>query len=113
MRHLSGEDEINDFIVNNTDKVTILYFGAKWCGPCKKLKEYLTNDALNNLSELVVGYLDVDDKNNKEFCDLYEVESLPTIFYINLNDNRVEVNDKIVGFDQEKIEELYYKYKKN
>ena len=69
MKVISGMEELDSFIVDNinNNKVTLLYFGATWCGPCKQLKERLnSDDTYKIMPRLSVGYLDVDDICNDE-----------------------------------------------
>jgi thioredoxin 1 len=112
MKVISGIEELDNFIVENINNnmITLLYFGATWCGPCKQLKERLHNkDTYKIMPKLSVVYLDVDDMNNEELMKRYKVESLPTQIYIRLNDNRVEEVRRIEGYDFTKLK-LDYDY---
>ncbi len=113
MFEISGIDELNKSIYLNKEKLIMLYFGASWCGPCKKLKAKLHNPSeIKEISNLHVCYLDIDDDNNKDLIDMYSVESLPTLYFIKLNnDNEVEILDKIIGYDWVGIKFAYDKLK--
>ncbi len=111
MFEISGIDELNQSIYLNKDKIIMLYFGASWCGPCKKLKSKLHDPKeLSEINNLHVCYLDIDDENNKEIVDMYSVESLPTLHFIKLNErNEVEILNTIVGYDWVGIKFAYNK----
>ena len=51
----------------------ILFFNSTWCGPCKQVKKYLTEDLIK---ELNIKSLDADE-NMEEFTK-YQVASVPT-----------------------------------
>lgn len=49
---------------------------ATWCGPCKRLTPVLeeVNDERENVEIVKV---DIDEAD--EFCDMYDIESIPTL----------------------------------
>lgn len=100
MENLSGLENVNTFLWDNKKNVIVLYFGASWCGPCKKLKERLNNvNEMKDFKNIRVGYIDVDDDTNKEIFEIYEVSQLPTQKFIRMDDNKVIVMDTLIGFD--------------
>jgi len=64
----------------------LLYFTAKWCGPCQQIKPFFY--------ELEKKYTDIsfsaiDVEMNPSFAERYNIKSLPT--FIALDDNNQEV----------------------
>jgi thiol-disulfide isomerase/thioredoxin len=114
MLDINDIKELNEFIYSNKNNIIMLYFGAIWCGPCKKLKDKLTDEReLKELPDLAICYIDIDIEENKEIVDIYEVTNLPTIFFINLNENNeVEIIDNIIGYDWIGIKFAYDKINK-
>ena len=89
-------------IVTNSKEPLLVDFYADWCGPCKQLTPKLEEleKKYNNIKFLKVN---VDNEDCSNICKLYEVNSLPTIIFIN---DKIEDNDKrVIGNDIEKIEE--------
>ena len=113
MNEITGINELNEIIYLNKNKIIMLYFGALWCGPCKKLKSKLSDlEELRDMKDLFTCYLDVDNEDNKEIFEIYDVENLPTLFFINLNDkNEIEILNKIIGYDWCGIRFTYDKIK--
>ena len=118
MTDINGMDELNDFIQKNTDKVILLYFGATWCGPCKKLKQDFANqNFMKNFPNMVIGHIDIDE--NGEISEDYNVENLPTQIFIGLkkteNENNIEYNvvelGRVIGYDLAKLYSQYSLYK--
>lgn len=111
MKEINGINELNDFIIENQSNVTMMYFGAEWCGPCKKLKEKLKElDTILSMPKLVVGHMDVDEEENEKLLKKYKVESLPTQIFIKLVDNKVTELSRIEGYDYTKLKMEYNKY---
>ena len=113
MNEIVGIDQLNLYIYLNKKKIIMLYFGAIWCNPCKKLKNKLNDpQELIEMQDLCTCYLDIDNENNKEIVEIYDVVILPTLFFINLNnDNEIEILHKIVGYDWVGIKFTYDKIK--
>ena len=116
MKQINTLEDLDTFILGNKDNIILLYFGAVWCGPCKKLKEFLTNEnTINNMPKLSVCYIDMDIENDKlkEVVGKYNINVLPTQIFITLNEyNIVEIN-RIEGFDKNLLQEYYNKYSKD
>ena len=108
MYTVTNNDDLNKLIFKNKDKIILLYFGAEWCGPCKKLKENFKNDDLmNQYDKLCVIYLDVDLDTMNNMCEIYEVEALPTQWFLLFKDFSMERLHKIVGFNWEELNNTY------
>ena len=57
--------------------LTIKYFTAVWCGPCKSFSPVF--DGVMN--ETGVNFSKIDVDNNKELTARYTVSSVPTIIF--------------------------------
>lgn len=64
-------------------KQIFLYFEADWCGPCKKMDEWIWTDA-EVVSELQAEYVGVklDFDNEMEYVQHYKVSNLPYILLV-------------------------------
>lgn len=111
MYEVNGFEELDNFLFNNSNKIICLYFGASWCGPCKKLKEKITNkDNIKEMPLLEMCYIDIDIQENKEIIDIYDVSNLPTQIFITINkNNEVVIFDKIIGYDWIGFKMMYEK----
>lgn len=109
MYNIVSIDNLDDFIINNSENIILLYFGAPWCGPCKLLKEKLENEeTYKRMPYLKVCYINVDD--HEEISSLYKVTSLPTQVFIKLYDTKVKIFSRIEGYDYTKLLIEYDKY---
>lgn len=100
--------DLDTIVLENKDKLLLLYFGASWCGPCKFLKKNLTDDKLmSNYNKMVSVYIDVDNDNFSDLCQTYNIASLPTqIITILKNDQLLNIH-KLEGFNWEKLISMY------
>jgi thioredoxin-related protein len=56
----------------------VMYFGATWCGPCKKMKQlFKDKDVKKELDRLDMKIYDVDV--DKELAKSYNIQSIPTL----------------------------------
>jgi thiol-disulfide isomerase/thioredoxin len=87
--------EYNDFLLSNTDKLTIVDFYADWCAPCKKIAPFLEEIATEYNTIFIKINVDNDDfmdylKNNK-------VKGLPHFYLYNSEMNELsQDNHKII-----------------
>lgn len=58
----------------------LLYFGASWCGSCRKLLPIVEKEAPEKGYNLEI--LDMDDEDGEYFADKYAVRGLPTIIIL-------------------------------
>lgn len=102
MYNIESFDDLDNFIIENNDKIILLYFGATWCGPCKLLKQKLSEEESQcEMPLLKVCYIDVD--NNEDISSTYKITTLPTQIFIELSNNRVKIVSKIEGYDYTKL----------
>jgi thiol-disulfide isomerase/thioredoxin len=102
-----GQENLDEFIwQNKSNKMIVLYFSAPWCGPCQVLKQKIIDNIIT-MSELVVCYIDIDNPENDELCEMYKVTLLPTQIFIKLNNIKIKVIDRIDGYDWTKFLLIY------
>ena len=103
MIDINGIDELDEFIINNNDKIIMLYFGASWCDPCNKLKDKLLDN--NEMPNIVICYLDIDLEKNNEICEDYNIKMLPSQIFVKLNKkkSKVKVIGRVDGYDWIKL----------
>ena len=53
MISIVGLEELDTFIIDNTDKIVLLYFGANYCKPCRILKERIINEGSAEMPKLL------------------------------------------------------------
>ena len=63
----------------------ILYFSAKWCGPCKQLGPVM--DSLS-AEGLPIQKIDVDE--NRQLSAEYDVRNVPCLVLVDANGNEVK-----------------------
>ena len=110
MYDIVGKEQLEEFIWENKDKVIVVYFGAEWCGPCKKLKQRLaTDETLLEMPNLVVGHLDVDENENSQLAEMYQASSIPLQVFVELKGTQIVEIDRIIGYDWVKFKVTYDK----
>ena len=113
MIEIFGMKQLNDFIWDNQEKVTVIYFSADWCGPCKKLKNILEKDETKlKMPELAIGYIDIDNPKNKKLVDNYKIESIPVQIFVSIkqkSEDEAEIIElhRIIGYDMIQFEMKY------
>jgi thiol-disulfide isomerase/thioredoxin len=100
MIDIEGKEQLEEFIWENKDKVVVIYFGAEWCGPCKKLKDKLKSDETSlTMPNLIVGHLDIDSEENQALCELYQISSIPVQIFVTLKGTQILEKKRIIGYD--------------
>lgn len=77
---LTGNLSLEEYkkLVSGETPVLVDFYG-EWCVPCRKMKPYIDELALNYKSKLKVVRISFDD--NKELCDQLNINALPYLLY--------------------------------
>ena len=78
IKEINSEKELEDEIKEN-QKILLVDFFAKWCGPCKIMNPILKRFVEDN-SEIDLIKVDVDKISN--LVTKYEIEAVPTLVLI-------------------------------
>ena len=102
IQYLEGKKNFDSFLLNNKNDVILLIFSATWCGPCQAFKKYLSIPESEILYPgLQAVCLDTDAEGNEELCEFYEISSLPTYFFVYLdNENNLRATAKQEGYSE-------------
>lgn len=84
-------DQNYDELVKNSDKPVVIDFWATWCGPCRKIGEFIEEISKEFEGKAVVGKVNVDD--NADLTAKYGIRNIPTVLFI----KNGELVDKAVG----------------
>jgi thioredoxin 1 len=100
-----NDSNFDDFL-KSTDKLTIIDFGAKRCGPCRIMGLHLYMAQNQYKDEIIVGYVDVDDDDTHQLVTKYAIRGIPTILYF----KNGECVSKQVGESKEKLYNVMNKF---
>ena len=95
------DDNIDDLSGNS---LFLLFFTAKWCGPCKRIKPMIQklSEGLDS-SQIIFCKVDID--RNDELPSKLAIESVPS--FVLMKDNKLENElDRCSGSDITKIHQL-------
>ena len=70
-------DKNFDQEVSKSDKITLVYFWAPWCGPCQTMGPVIEELAKKMEGNAKIGKCNVD--GNDEFSSQFEIMSIPVI----------------------------------
>lgn len=85
---LNSEEDLNKQLSLHRYLLVDCY--ATWCSPCKRLHPVL-EEVNNERDNVEIVKVDIDEVD--EFCDLYDIESIPTIVFY--KDSKIV--DKVLG----------------
>lgn len=79
-------------ILNHTgNTIKVVYFGAKWCGPCKTLQPKIENIHMKNKDSMLLYIVDIDLCD--DLCNKMNITSVPTVIILK---NNKELN-RVIG----------------
>jgi len=88
----------NDEVVLKDTYPKVLYFTAKWCGPCQRISPVFKTLAENNPG---IKFFKIDVDFNDDLTTGFGVQSMPTFFFIKAkNDYK-----SFTGADEIKLKE--------
>jgi thioredoxin 1 len=76
--------------------MSIMYFSAAWCGPCKMFKPIVQK--VSQDVGTYVNYVDVDQ--NPDLVKKHSISSVPTIVITDANGNQVFRQSGVIPTDQ-------------
>lgn len=90
MKKVKNQEELSEIVGKND--VTIVKYGAGWCGPCRTIESIISEIESKNMDS--AEFIDVDvDEADEEFINEQGIRNIPVIqFYKN-----GELVDKTVG----------------
>ena len=77
--------------VLESDKLTVIDFGAEWCGPCRAIGPVIEELSKEYDGTVKIGKVNVD--HNPQVSMNYGITSIPAILFV----KNGEVVDKLVG----------------
>lgn len=100
MIDFTEDDDITGVLLKNKEdkKLSVLYFTATWCGPCKKTLPFII-ELSEKLKNVNIQFYKIDIDKNEEFCDKCKIRSVPTFYVMNGKD----LLSSITGSDTKKI----------
>lgn len=99
---IETEEEFKEKIIDKKEKA-IVYYYAKWCGPCKTMKHIVQELASEN-----INIYKVDVENNNMAKNIYSagIRAIPTYIYYN---NGIEVSREYGIVSKNTLKEKYEK----
>lgn len=96
--------ELETFLSQNHESLSVLDCYATWCGPCKSIAPFY-----QELSERYtdVFFLKADVEKIKELSTEFEVRSMPTFIFL----KNLTALDKLEGADQKKLIRYIERYR--
>lgn len=101
--HSISQLEAKQKAATRASRLTVLYFTATWCGPCRYISP-LYSSLATRYPKVVFLKVDIDEAS--DVAVRWNISSVPTFFFIK---NGKEV-DKVVGADKSSLEKKIAQY---
>lgn len=102
-------DGFTEMLTSNNDKIIVLKFGATWCGPCKRSKEFVYGKMRQMPENVLCLDIDVDDS-----FDLYawmkskkQVNGIPVLLAYYPGNTGPGSNLAISGTDEKQLNHFF------
>ena len=92
-------------MLKSPEKLTVGWFTASWCGPCKSITKKVASLAELNAEKVSIVKIDIDEQ--PEVAQEYEVESVPTFRFLKGG----TLVDSVVGANPDKLKDAIEKLK--
>jgi thioredoxin 1 len=95
------DEELEELVERNpllTDKVTMIYFMAEWCVFCEEQSPVIEAMAEDMDDVFELRMLDIDERDNRNFVRIYDVQAIPHVVIL---DRDGEVVESYVGVTSE------------
>jgi thiol-disulfide isomerase/thioredoxin len=102
--YILGENDLYSKIGTH-DNLVVLMFTAHWCGPCSSMKEHI-NSQLTNYGNCLMVYIDVDETENEDLCNKYNIESLPTFKIGYIESGKFKSETQITGANKSLLDKV-------
>lgn len=99
---IETEEKFKEKIIDKKEKA-IVYYYAKWCGPCKTMKHIVQELASENIN---IYKVDVENKNMAKNIYSAGIRAIPTYIYYN---NGIEVSREYGIVSKNTLKEKYEK----
>ena len=83
MRKITNIDEFNEVV--NSSNLTVVKFGAEWCGPCKIMNSTIESieEQFNSVNFIEV---DVEEGSNDEIVSKFNIRNIPVLVFMKNGD---------------------------
>jgi len=96
-------------ILQNSPGLTIVKFGATWCGPCKKIEQDVVNFFESSPDNVVCAMLDVDESFDIYAClkSKKMVNGIPVILCYKKGNVSYIPDDSVTGSDLTSVTQFF------
>jgi len=80
--NINWTQEFVSTLEKNKDKLVLVDFWAPWCGPCRMVAPVLEQLSKDFVDKIQVIKVNVDEFENQELAQQFQVSSIPTLAFI-------------------------------
>lgn len=84
MKKIKTKEEFSRAVNEKADNVTVIKFGAQWCGPCRALENTINSLTLEETNGVEFYEIDADDVD-EEILEDYSIRNIPVLVYFKNN----------------------------
>ena len=79
MKRITNNDEFNEII--NSSNLTVVKFGAEWCGPCKMMNTTIETIE-NEFNKVNFVEVDVEEGSNDDIVSRFNIRNIPVLIFM-------------------------------